>query len=387
MGAVEQFIGEIGGELPPNLDPATINHEEDDRAVRGLVPLVEDLYDRHLDSSKPWYPHLVVPYDLGKTYPPDPKDNVFVPGASPMPLEVRTAFEIGLLTEDNLPGYFNSKEVRMGHLSEAHSGWIRTWTAEEGLHAIGIRDLLIVTNAVDGIQLEDDRMLQVSTMDVPDPPSVTDAIIYTALQEKATEISHRNSGILLAETAAYDERYYPIDSEKNRPVDSGEGLTVLSAEEREKRAIIIRQSGRMMMNQVAKDESRHFAYYNPQVPALLRLAPSHTMHAVLRQVLTFTMPGKGIRDFDARARIIADAGVYDRRIHHDSMLDRVVMKGWDIENIEGLDDDAKRSQEVLVKFVEFADRNASEFEEKRAERREAAIARGESPVWVGKEAA
>lgn len=137
------------------------------------------------------------------------------------------------------------------------------------------------------------------------------------------------------------------------------------------------------MNQVARDESRHFAYYNPQIPELFRLAPSHTMHAVMRQVLLFTMPGKGIRDFDARARIIADGGVYDRRIHHDAMLDRVVMRGWGIEEVEGLDDAAKRAQEVIVKFVDFADRNATEFEEKRAARREA----DPDAVWVGKQAA
>lgn len=95
-----------------------------------------------------------------------------------------------------------------------------------------MRDLLTVINAVDLVQLEDDRMRQVTVMDVPDPPSVTDAIVYVALQEKATEISHRNSGILLAETAAYDERYHPLNAEGNGPADPGEEHTVLSAAER-----------------------------------------------------------------------------------------------------------------------------------------------------------
>ena len=106
------------------------------------------------------------------------------------------------------------------------------------------------------------------------------------------------------------------------------------------------------------------------------------MQAVLRQVLTFAMPGKGIRDYNARARIIADSGIYDQPIHHDEMLDRIVMKGWDVENVEGLDEQGKRAQEVLVHFVDFAGRKADEFAEKRAERRAA----NPNAVWVGQEA-
>ncbi len=383
MSAVEQFMGEIGGELPQSMDPTSINHETDVETVHGLVPLVEELYQRHEETSKPWYPHLFVPYSLGRTYPEDPKDNVFIPEESPLPLEVRTAFEVGLWTEDNLPGYFNSIEVRMGHISEAHHGWNRKWTAEEGRHAIGMRDFLIVIDAVDAIQLEDIRMTQVSTMDVPDPPSVADAIVYVALQEKATQISHRNSGRLLEATAAYDQAHFPFDKATNTPEQPIDGATVLAAEEAEKRAAIIRQYGRALMNQVAKDESRHFGFYNPQVPAMLELSPSHAMQAILRQVLTFTMPGKGIPDFNARARIIADSGIYDPPIHHDQMLQRIVMKGWNIENVEGLDEPGKRAQEVIVHFVDFAGRKAAEFEEKRAERRAA----NPNAVWVGQEAA
>jgi acyl-[acyl-carrier-protein] desaturase len=383
MSAAEQFIGEIGGELPQSMDPASIDHEIDTAAVHGLVPLVEELYQRHEATSKPWYPHLFVPYSLGRTYPEKPEDNVFIPEESPLPIEVRTAFEVGLLTEDNLPGYFNSIEVRMGNISPAHHGWNRKWTAEEGRHAIGMRDFLIVIDAVDAIQLEDDRVRQVSTMDVPDPPSVADAIVYVALQEKATQISHRNSGRLLEATAAYDQAHFPFDKATNLPQEQVDGATVLAAEEAEKRAVIIRQYGRALMNQVAKDESRHFGFYNPQVPAMLELAPSHAMKAVLRQVLTFAMPGKGIRDFNARARIIADAEIYDPPIHHDQILQRIVMQGWKIADVEGLDEEGKRAQEVIVHFVDFAGRKAAEFVEKRAARREA----NPDAVWVGKEAA
>lgn len=377
-------LEELG--LPGFISRQTIDLEADDKALQDLTPTVERLYDRHLERSKMWYPDLIVPWGLGRTFEGGADDYLWTPDQSPIPIEVRTAFEIGLLTEDNLPGYFNQVEQHMGHKSEAYAGWNRRWTAEEGRHSIGIRNFLNVINAVDLKQLEDDRMMQVWTMDVPDPPSVADAIAYVSLQEKATQISHRNSGRLLDATANFDQVHYPLNGDGTNVADPTEAPLVLSDADREMRTIIARQHGRAIMNEVAKDESLHFGFYNPQVAALFEIAPSHAMQAVARQVFTFDMPGKGIRDYNARARIIADAEIYDIPGHYEHLLERIVRRGWGIEDVEGLDDEGKKAQEFTVQFIDEVGRRAVTFAEKREERRAAAIARGESPVWVGQEA-
>ena len=87
---------------------------------------------------------------------------------------VRSALFINLLTEDNLPYYFRtlSDFGRDGVWGE----WTRRWTAEEGRHAIVIRDYLTVTRAIDPIALERGRMQQVSTGVTPEITDLCDAL-------------------------------------------------------------------------------------------------------------------------------------------------------------------------------------------------------------------
>jgi acyl-[acyl-carrier-protein] desaturase len=109
------------------------------------------------------------------------------------------------------------------------------------------------------------------------------------------------------------------------------------------------------------------------------------MKAVMRQTVGFQMPGKGIRDFGERARIIAEAGVYDIEVHREKVLAPVLGEGrFDIEHVEGLDDEGKRAQEYTVAFRdEFLPTEIARFKQGREERRAA----DPDAVWVGKEAA
>ena len=71
--------------------------------------------------------------------------------------------------------------------------WNKRWTAEEGRHAIVIRDYLSVTRSIDLRELERARMLQVSTGIVPDPPSLADGIVYVTCRSspRASRPQHR----------------------------------------------------------------------------------------------------------------------------------------------------------------------------------------------------
>ena len=109
----------------------------------------------------------------------------------------RIALTVNLLTEDNLPLYF-AELNRLGK-DDVWGEWARRWTAEEGRHSIVIRDYLMVTRAIDPVALERARMRQVCSGTVPVFGDVTEALIYTTLQELATRISHRNTGKLLTD--------------------------------------------------------------------------------------------------------------------------------------------------------------------------------------------
>jgi acyl-[acyl-carrier-protein] desaturase len=69
-------------------------------------------------------------------------------------------------------------------------------------------------------------------------------------------------------------------------------------------------------------------------------------------VREFEMPGTGIVDFDAHARAIAKAGIYDFQIHHAQILVPVVLRHWDVGNLSGLNDEAERARDALLKRID-----------------------------------
>src|SRR3546814_1825203 len=98
------------------------------------------------------------------------------------------------------------------------------------------------------------------------------------------------------------------------------------------------------MKKVASDENRHHLFYRDMVTAALEIDPSEMVRAIERQVRTFEMPGTGIIGFDAHAKAIAKAGIYDFAAHHDQILVPVVLRNWGIEKLEGLDAEAEKDR-------------------------------------------
>lgn len=276
------------------------------RIRAAIRPVVESLLDRHLSTAHEWFPHEYVPWERGATIDSSRSwdDD---PSVDPV---ARAALVLNLLTEDNLPLYFAEID-RHADGDEAWHAWARRWTAEEGRHSIVIRDYLMVTRAVDPIALERGRMRQLSSGSAPAFDQFTDALVYTTLQELATRISHRNTGKLLADRV---------------------GVT--------------------LMNRVANDENLHHLFYRDVTTAAIDVAPSEMVRAIERTVRAFAMPGTGIADFARHARAIAKAGVYNMSIHHDQILVPVVLHQWRLEDLGGLDDDAERAREQILRHLD-----------------------------------
>jgi acyl-[acyl-carrier-protein] desaturase len=272
-----------------------------------LTPVAAQLMDRHLATSKEWFPHELVPWSRGRDFTPG---EAWDEEGSDIDPRVRSALFVNLLTEDNLPYYFRTIE-RMFGADGVWGEWARRWTAEEGRHSIVIRDYLTITRAIDPIALERARMHQVSTGVVPEPPTAADGFVYVALQELATRIAHRNTGKLLEDKAGYD-----------------------------------------VMARVASDENLHFLFYRDIVAAAIELDPSALVLAIERQVHDFEMPGTGIIGFDEHAVAIARAGIYDLQLHHEQILVPVVLRQWAIESLEGLSPEAEESRARLVKRID-----------------------------------
>ena len=70
-----------------------------------LTPVAETLLERHLATSKEWFPHDYVPYSRGRDHVDGHEwhpDDADLAGATIGPA-VRSALRVNLLTEDNLP--------------------------------------------------------------------------------------------------------------------------------------------------------------------------------------------------------------------------------------------------------------------------------------------
>ncbi len=288
-----------------------------------LEPRIEKLLNRHLRQTKEWHPHALVPWSRGRDYPPDYEWSPEEAGLSP---EARSALFVNVLTEDNLPYYFRDVERMFGR-DGAWGQWVRRWTAEEGRHSHVIHNYLAVTRSVDPVELERARMAQVQCGKVPEPPNALEGLAYVALQELATRISHFNTGRHLNDPA-----------------------------------------GKAIMRRVAFDENLHFLFYRDAMDAALEIDPSAAVVAITNQVSSFAMPGVGIVDFDAHARTIANAGIYNLAIHHDQILKPVVLRAWNLPSLSGLSGVAEAARERLMKLVERIGRLGRRMVERRAAR-------------------
>lgn len=300
----------------------------DDLALlKELEPEAERLLNRHLDSAEDWYPHDYVPWDRAQRLLTDG----FSYGEAELPEGVRSALLVNLLTEDNLPWYTRTISRMFGGES-AWGVWAQRWTAEEGRHAIVMRDYITVSGLVEPRELEDGRMAQVSSAIVPEPESAADGMCYVAVQELATRISHRNTGTMLDKTG-YD-----------------------------------------VMMKLSTDENRHHLFYRDMVTKLLELNPSLAVEALERQIVNFAMPGVGIPGFVEHSKAIAQAGIYDFAIHHEKIIVPLVFRQWAIDKVEGLNATAEKARENLMRHIERVGKVAKRQADRRAAALDAAAA-------------
>ena len=277
--------------------------------IEELEPVAAKLLERHMGVAKEWFPHELVPYSRGKDFEPGrqwvPEDADFGSAGTEIDEAVRSALYLNLLTEDNLPYYFRDIDRLFGS-DTAFGEWARNWTAEEGRHSIVMRDYFTVTRALDPIALERGRMTQVRGGQVPTPNDAFEALAYVSMQELATRISHRNTGKLMKD-----------------------------------------EMGTAIMSRVGNDENLHYLFYRDLTSAALELDPSSTVLGIERAVRTFS--GLGIPNFEALSREVAKAGIYDLLIHHDQILEPVIMRHWKLMELTGLSDEAEAARESIVK--------------------------------------
>ena len=256
----------------------------DRRILNELEPEAARLLNRHIQVAEEWFPHEFIPYRLGRDFDKEP------------------------WTPDD----------------GAWINWVGRWTAEEGRHAIVLRDYLTVTRNIDPVLLERGRMSQLQKGYEHPFPDTLHGLAYVAFQELATRIAHRNTG------------RYSDDPVADR-----------------------------IMARIAADENLHMVFYRDMLKAALQIEPSAAVRAIVDEVLGFEMPGAGIPNFLRKAADMAKAGIYDLRVHRDDVL-MPILRFWGIFELSGLDAAAEQARQRLHEHLEKLDAAARRFEERLA---------------------
>jgi len=148
--------------------------------------------------------------------------------------------------------------------------------------------------------------------------------VYTATQELATRVSHRNAGRLADDETAY-----------------------------------------ALMARIATDENHHFLFYRGVASEMLEQSPETMLEPIFRVFDNFKMPGTVVPGFVRRAVDMARVGVYSLRIHHDRVLEPL-LRDWRIEHLTGLSAKAREFQEKIMEIPDRVLKAAEIFERRTA---------------------
>ena len=291
--------------------------------LRELDQVVVGELNRHEKVAKEWFPHDYVPWSQGRSFDGLMDGAPWSQSDSEICDVARSALIVNLLTEDNLPSYHHEIALIFGR-DDAWGEWVHRWTAEEGRHAMAMRDYMLVTRMVDPVALERFRMKHMSAgYESAHSGELMGSLAYVSFQELATRVSHRNTGKFT-----------------NDPMCEN------------------------LLSRIAADENLHMIFYRNLMDAALQISPDQAMVAILNVVQNFEMPGTGIPGFQRKAVEMAVEGIYDLRQHKDEVLDPV-LRFWKVFELEGLSAAGEAARTELAEFMDGLEKQALRFEDKR----------------------
>ena len=301
-----------------------------------LEPVVAENLDRHLALAREWHPHDYVPWSEGRDFAFLGGED-WAPEQSRLDETAKAAMITNLLTEDNLPSYHREIATRFGR-DGAWGTWVGRWTAEENRHGIALRDYLVVTRGVDPVELERARMDYMTTGYDSGDKTPLEAVAYVSFQELATRVSHRNTGRATGD---------PIADK--------------------------------LLARIATDENLHMVFYRNLVEAAFEIDPDETMRAVANEVINFEMPGANMAGFRRNSMLIAKAGIYDLRLHHDEVVAPILRK-WRVFERSDLGAVGEQAREELAAFLAGLDAQATRFVESRERARARVAGKSATPA-------
>ena len=249
-----------------------------------LEPVVEEQLRRHLDTEDAWFAHDYVPFDQGENY-------AFLGGRDwdasdvTLPKKVTDAVEILLITKDNLAGY-HRELVEHFILEDKWGRWLGRWTAEEHLHAVALRNYLVVTREVDPSANEDVRVEHVMKGYRADSYSQIETLAFMAMWERAHAVFCRN-----------------LEAQTDEPVLRG------------------------LVGKIARDEERHAEFFTNLVAHCVSAMRDETVDAIATRAAALDVVGGDIDAYADKVATVAEAGIFDRAALQQVVADSIAAWG------------------------------------------------------------
>ncbi|HEX7020412.1 MAG TPA: acyl-ACP desaturase [Gemmatimonadaceae bacterium] len=272
-----------------------------------LEPVVDDLMRAHESKRILWFPsELLSP-------PPDTDPDRHVRElrelATGMGEPVRVAIALNLLTEEGLPHFHRLLAAYLGG-DTFWSRWTNLWTAEEDRHGAVLHDYTRDSRILDSVILEKMQFDYIRAGFEPewdkDPYRV---FVYTTLQERATQVSHANTGRIASE---------------HEPVIG------------------------VVLANIAKEEARHYAFYRSIFKEVLARDPNRALVSAAEILPAIDMPGVRMPHFREMADVVRRAGIYGPRDYLKIVEEQ--LQFWAIDRLEGLNEAGRKAQEKILEI-------------------------------------
>jgi acyl-[acyl-carrier-protein] desaturase len=228
-----------------------------------------------------------------------------------------TAVETALLTEANLPWYTTVLHVGLRDSLPPLQEFVRVWTSEEDQHSMLLETYLLITDNGDHAARGRLRKGVLAGGWTHQLEGAFEAMVYTTIQELATQAFY-----LCTATAC--EAEHP---------------TLAQA-----------------LRRIAKDETRHYAFYRDVVKAHLDVDSDYII-PLANVLVQFQMPGRVIADFDERSRMLAANGVFGPEQFYQDVVE-VACAFWNVDEIAATNPEAKASMDRLNRYRKVLNRLA-----------------------------
>jgi acyl-[acyl-carrier-protein] desaturase len=249
-----------------------------------LEPVVQQELRRHIDTEDLWYAHDYVPFEQGENF-------AFLggrdwdPSQVTLPKAVTDALEILLITKDNLAAY-HREFVFSFVLEEKWGRWIGRWTAEEHLHAVALRNYLVVTREIDPAANEDVRVEHVMKGYRADTYSQIERLVFMAFFEREHAVFCRN-----------------LEAQITEPMLKN------------------------MIGRIARDEERHEEFFANLVAHCLTYSRDETIEAIARRAAELGPVGGDIDAYKDKLAKVEDAGIFGPEQLRQVVADRITAWG------------------------------------------------------------